>query len=404
MKTKLILCFLIVTGFANAQWQNINTLPNPAISFITCNNNLFAGLAGGGVYRSQDRGNSWEAVNNGIQMGGAYVFSLISRNDSLYAGGFGEVYFSKDYGSNWVSLNLNLDLNDKVFTLILKDNYLFAGIGNGSNNGVYRKQLNDSVWSEVSNGLPANTKINAFAVLDNILFAGTDSGVYSSRNYGADWTSANNGISSGIPVKSLFTVNGNILAGTPNGVFVTSDTGNSWSTSGGLGANSNITCFTSNTHYIVAGAYDCSYYSSDNGGTWSKIKNEIDSIVSFYSLTTLGNFFYAGTGHGIELSNSVFRFAYSTLTDTENNLASDNSWFVYPNPVVLSATIHINSSVKNAELDIYSLFGQKIQTIKNISGPDITFKRDKLPCGMYFIRLSKGNRILYSDKIVIADN
>ena len=54
MKIKLVICLLALSYSANAQWQNIYTFPNPAYSFITSNNNLYAGLGGGGVYMSQD--------------------------------------------------------------------------------------------------------------------------------------------------------------------------------------------------------------------------------------------------------------------------------------------------------------------------------------------------------------
>ena len=76
---------------------------------------------------------------------------------------------------------------------------------------------------------------------------------------------------------------------------------------------------------------------------------------------------------------------------------------VYPNPFNSSATIQFNSEMRNAELNIYNLFGQKIKTINNISQQEIKLYRDNLPSGMYFIYLTEDDKTIMTDKLVIAD-
>lgn len=394
----LILCFFIF-GQAGAQWQNMYSFPNPGYSMLNCNNNLYVGLGGGGVYTSLDGGITWSAVNNGIQFGGAYIFSLTSRNDSIYAGGFGEVCFTNDSGANWTLQNLNLWLNSNVYALLIKDNYIFAGVGHDTSNGVYRKLLNGTSWVKTSNGMPPNNGINALVIHNNNLFAGTESGVYVSSDNGLNWIASNNGIGN-LSVKSLISNNGNILAGTANGIYLSSNNGSTWTTTAGLKPNSVVTCFTSNNNYIVTGTYESAYYSPDNGSTWIQISNGLDSIVSFYSMASLGNYVYASTGHGISTTNSTFRLDYNTLSTFESLHSFQIK--ISPNPFSTQAVLHSDHLMNNATLTVRNICGQNIAQTSNISGHSFVLNREDLPNGLYFVQLTEGNKN-FTGKLIITD-
>jgi photosystem II stability/assembly factor-like uncharacterized protein len=398
MKIKLLLCFFAISGIANAQWYNIRTFPNTVYSFITCGNNLYAGIGGGGVYTSQDKGATWLAVNNGIQFGGAYIFSLTSRNDSIYAGGFGEVCFTHNNGINWSSLNLNLSLNSDVYSIITKDKFLFAGIGHDNSNGVYRMPINGSGWTKVSNGLPTNVAVNAFAVNNNSLFAGTELGVYISNNNGLNWTASKNGIGEGLSVKSLHITNGNLLAGTISGIFVSSDNGNTWNYTTGLPSNSIVNCFTSNKNNILAGTSNGAFLSSDNGLTWTNFSNESGNIVYFKSLTSLGNYFYGANGVNILTTNPGIVNSVS-----DNYTSIDDDWSVFPNPFSSQTTLQTDNLFKDATLTVYNSYGLAVKQIKNISGKTILFSRDNLPNGVYFLHLTEEGKLIGTKKIIITD-
>ena len=386
MKTSFFICFLFLSCFAHAQWQYTYTFPNPIYAFITCSETLYVGLGGGGVFRSQDRGETWIAVNNGIQFGGAYIFSLTSRNDSIYAGGFGEVCFSDDRGENWSLFNLNLSLNSFVYALIIKENYLFAGVGNDNNNGVYRKQLDAPGWTKMSNGLEENSSVNSFVIHDNKLFAGTDAGVYVSTNNGIDWNLASSGIDTNLSVKSLFTIKRNIIAGTNDGIFFTTNNGTSWHKSSGLPANSVVTCFTGNDRFVIAGTYGSVYASSDNGVNWVKINEGLDSIISFYSLTSLGDFFYGGTGAGITTMNTVLKFDYNALS----HFVDDNTeeWLLYPNPVSEELIIKMPvSSSERITVSVFDLTGKLLLSKVFDNYADIRINTFSMNQGLYIIEI-----------------
>lgn len=83
---------------------------------------------------------------------------------------------------------------------------------------------------------------------------------------------------------------------------------------------------------------------------------------------------------------------------TTNTIAN-----IFPNPSNTNTTIQFNSIIKNGELGIYNSKGQKVRTINGISGPDYKLHRENLPSGLYFISLSENNRLLATEKIIIAD-
>ena len=76
---------------------------------------------------------------------------------------------------------------------------------------------------------------------------------------------------------------------------------------------------------------------------------------------------------------------------------------VYPNPFTRSTTIQFNSSLENAQLDIYNIYGQVLKTIVAVSGDHIIINRENLSSGLYFYELNQGAKQISRGKIVIYD-
>ena len=74
-----------------------------------------------------------------------------------------------------------------------------------------------------------------------------------------------------------------------------------------------------------------------------------------------------------------------------------------PNPFSTQTTLQTDIPLKNATLTIYNCFGQAVKEIKNISGQTAILSRDDLASGLYFVRLTEGNKIIAADKLVITD-
>ncbi len=74
-----------------------------------------------------------------------------------------------------------------------------------------------------------------------------------------------------------------------------------------------------------------------------------------------------------------------------------------PNPFSAQTTFQANKFLKNASLTVYNLYGQTIKQMDNLSGQAIIFKRDNLPSGLYFVRLTQDGKTFSADKFVIVD-
>ena len=86
----------------------------------------------------------------------------------------------------------------------------------------------------------------------------------------------------------------------------------------------------------------------------------------------------------------------------ENNTQKVNC-FIYPNPFSSQTTLQTDKTFKDATLTVYSLYGQSVKQINNLSGQTIILNRDNLPSGLYFVRLTEENKIITVDKLVIKD-
>jgi len=178
---------------------------------------LYAGVDGGGVFRSTNNGASWTNSTSG--MTNTRVSSLVISGSNLFAGTFGGagVYLSTNNGTTWSAVNNGLS-NTDVQTVNINPSlpgYIFAGTANGA----FYTTNNGTSWSAINNGL-TDTYVHTFAFSGTTIFAGTDmEGVFRSTNLGASWIAMNQGLTNSI-VWVLNASGSNLFAGTNgSGVF-----------------------------------------------------------------------------------------------------------------------------------------------------------------------------------------
>jgi photosystem II stability/assembly factor-like uncharacterized protein len=172
---------------------------------------LFAG-AKGSVYRSSDSGATWTEIKSGIPVN-ARITSFAVNDNSVFAGSDSNgVFTATSGGTSWTAVNTGLE--DKHITqLAAMGGKLFAA----TLKGVYESDNSGTSWKA---GDSAIKKANCFLVMDDQLFAGTDSsGVYRSADSGATWAAFNEGMPAGTRVWSLAADDNYIFAGTGDGVF-----------------------------------------------------------------------------------------------------------------------------------------------------------------------------------------
>lgn len=91
------------------------------------------------------------------------------------------------------------------------------------------------------------------------------------------------------------------------------------------------------------------------------------------------------------------------VTGVLENQTDVNQLSIYPNPFSDFTTIQSNSMLHEEELNLYNVFGQKVKTTNRISGNEIKIDRANLASGIYFICLTKDNKIITQSKLVITD-
>ena len=140
-----------------ATWPTGQQISVPILSLFMSGTSLFAGLSGGGgiinygggIFRSTDNGATWsDTVGNGKA-----VTCFATAGTNLFAGtsiihllSSSSVYVSKDSGTSWEDFSSGLPSLINVSSLIVCNNYIFAGLRDNSiSGGVWRRP-----WSDVS--------------------------------------------------------------------------------------------------------------------------------------------------------------------------------------------------------------------------------------------------------------
>jgi len=305
---KKSLYFLIVSLLiANAgygQWQPIfNSLDGGLVKSIAKDpetNYIYAGTAGGGIFVSNDNGNSWTAKNNGLLNWAVECVQI--NNNMIWAGTDGGLFLSTDNGNSWTAKNNGL-LNIFVTSITFSYNAVFVG----TFGGIFRSTDSGSNWISVS-----TFSTRAMVISGSKIFAASGNSVYMSSDLGSTWTlkTIQLGYSTG-PVYSLALSGNNVYAGSLYGISISTDDGNSWTSlyQSPYGWNCRSILIRGNNIYAGT-ALDGLYRSTDNGIIWEKAT--LDK--SIYQLFSIDDNIFAATEDGIYLS-----------TDNGNNWTSKNN-------------------------------------------------------------------------------
>jgi len=189
-----------------ATWNtvNFNNLPivlkSDEIIFDTKELNVLYALVStlqveGYIYKSLDNGISWFNSSTGLPSNiNNKSLTIDTINNTLYVFNDNLVFKSTNSGLSWTPLNTSfnsiseLESNPKVINELYLSSYdgLFKSINGGEN---WLKVSNDLSWTELTVGNTqrriSSLKISPFS--SNILYAGTSTGLYRSRNEGKDW-------------------------------------------------------------------------------------------------------------------------------------------------------------------------------------------------------------------------
>ena len=297
------------------QWAPTNgPETGQVISMLVKGSRVFAGTSGG-VFVSDDNGQSWQISNNGFD--GA-VYELMAIDNVILAGTdpFGgkrhAIYRSIDNGATWQPSDEGLPQPAIGRDLITIGSTVIAVIGdeNFSSFTTYRSVDKGKTWQLSNQGLP-DVFYFLFAKSNNpgtgsVLLGTTNQGLVRSADSGLTWESVDPGLPAGGQLNQ-FSVDAAfgtrfLIPTLGGGVYGSDDGGKTWQPSNtGLPEGSSISVVRAAGNVVYCTAFDDGglYYSTDGGRTWKLRSPEFLIGRFFNNIYQAGSGLLALTGDGI---------------------------------------------------------------------------------------------------------
>jgi photosystem II stability/assembly factor-like uncharacterized protein len=342
------------------EWKR-GSLNKEVNSLASLDDVIIAGT-GGGVFRSVDRGQTWEEANQGLPNGfpGSLALSIETVTvigARIYAGVEDNgLFFSDDQGRSWIEASRDLremtvkglvkkgeklfaaTSDDAVFVSLDqgrhwratsefftgKEILSFAGIGDhllaGTMKGIYFSTDEGQSWTASETGF-ADLYAHPLVISGAKIYAGTNKGLLVSSNQGRSWTKLSaiveeglGYVGLGVEIHALAFSEGNLFAGTAAGVFLSTDDGRSWAP---LGMNireqrSALSLAISGTNVVVGSERGRIYLSPDQGRRWAMVNDGIDPPDRYANPRTIAlnaniagaTHLIAATDHGLFVSTN----------------------------------------------------------------------------------------------------
>lgn len=177
---------------------------------VTPGDKIFAISDLGGFAVSSNNGDNWSSVSVSNPEP-SYYNTIFSSGNNIYLSSNLKLFASTDNGTIWTGYATPDSFNVSM------------GAASGSNvvalmgrfaqpDRMYKSSNNGATWAQAT--MPST---NVFSLIekDNIIFAATSNGVFLSKDYGVTWINRNQGyVSSNSPAYALYFFNNNVYMGT----------------------------------------------------------------------------------------------------------------------------------------------------------------------------------------------
>ena len=294
-------------------WRQVPT-SHPYVSIsgiVVIGERIYIGTLNTGVWYSDDDGDSWLPMNDGL--GHTLVRTLSRIGTTLVAGTQDGAFRKRGHEDSWTPINAGFvaqpidaePINNariqagldplpkqefpsgiRVDAFAAMEDLLYVGVYMGEDHGLFRSDDEGDSWTRITAEEMTHT-VEELAVYGGTLYASTyGGGVFRSDDEGDSWTVVNNGLTNQT-VSALLAVNEDtVFVGTSGGgVFRTMDGGNSWmETNTGL-TNTSVGELEVIGSTIYAGIYERLVYSVDSGASWQSVK--IPSMPIQYGFSAL---------------------------------------------------------------------------------------------------------------------
>ncbi len=332
----------------------------PASTIVRHNNSYFAGEINF-ILRSDDRGATWRHLKSGwVNSRPPNAEVMMSRGEVLLAGGLDGLMRSQDNGVTWkVALNQNW-----IAHLAQNDRYIFAiqhlSVNGG---GVYRSPDNGATWERIvtsgANGFPTNTQYGGIVVSnDTVWVAMNQQGVFRSTDNGSTWQTVSSGLSSKLSTvyrpKAFTSVAGTLY----------------------------LCCLTPTGEKV--------FRSQNGGNSWERFDTGLPDVGWAAGIIGDGmNLYLASTSGFYRLQNA--------LTSVSNSPSKTASLLVSPNPMRQHGSLRYRvKEFGNVRISLVNSVGQTIEILQNSphSAGEYSLLLDatRYASGMYTVRIEAGEK------------
>lgn len=397
--TKVILVLFLVSFNLdlNAQWVSVST-PPASNCFIASGADYYGASGSNKLYHSSNGGINWDTVYRFTN--GNVIRSMAVKNNLMFAGlGWGSdqgIFMSSNNGVNWTK---QITVSEPYCILTANATDVYAGTAGG----VYLSTNNGTSW--VQTALTVTTTCLAtdgtyiYAGYGEVFGSGTRA-LRRTMDRGATWS--NLGLQDSI-IKCITVIGSTIICGgnggSPDnsGLFRTTNNGSTWSTVPLQYPQENMeSLMLIDNNIIGKSSLGNIYLSKNTGASWINKTDNLphSSYDSYVMLYANGYIFTKGS------TGQLFKRQYTEIIGIQKISSEIPSKYKleqnYPNP--FNAITNIKYQITkngNVSLKIFDILGNQITTLVNeTQSPgmyQVNWNAGSLSSGVYFYRLQTGN-------------
>ena len=312
------------TGITNLDIADIAFSKN-----YTANRRVYVTSQSGGLYISNDGGNSFISFGN---LPRDILLRCVEElsNGTITVGSAGEgIFVSKNGGDSFERLSI---LNNNVISFIKELDNKTILIGT-KDTGIYSSDLNFENFKRITSGFKAwDINFTAVSFVKNVVLAGTNGGdLFISSDFGTNFTEISNNAFSGMAITGValspnFAVDKTILVGTAYNAYKSTVGGNQflplYDLTGVWADGCAISPNFERDRFMVVGAWSHVYISKDIGMLFNDIYSNIDNRY-IIKVALSPDFEYAKSGSIFILTNSGGLFIYKQTPKTVVKMTID---------------------------------------------------------------------------------